>query len=93
MQRRKTFGNQDKVKNMNTKDFRYQVYSLKDDGSVNKPLTTPFERKNIALSYYNECVRCALVRINQYGSIVEILEKNPDSASDNKKKEKYVNRR
>lgn len=67
---------------MNIVDFRYQVYGLKKDGSINKPLTTPFERKDIALSYYNECVRCALVRINQYGSIVEVLEKNPDSVDD-----------
>lgn len=57
------------------------------------PLTMPFESKDIALSYYNECVGCALVMINECGSIVEILEKNLDSASNHKKKEKYVNRR
>lgn len=34
---------------LNTEDFRYQVYSLKSDGSVNKPLTTPFERRDLAL--------------------------------------------
>lgn len=78
---------------MNAENFRYQVYSLKDDGSVNKPLTIPFERKDIALSYYNECVSCALVMINQCGSIVEILEKNLDFMCSHKKKEKYINRR
>lgn len=77
----------------NTEDIRYQVYSLKDDGSVNKPITIPFERKNIALLYYDECVRCALVMINRYGSIVEILEKNLNFLCGHKKKEKYINRR
>lgn len=77
----------------NTEDFRYQVYSLKSDGSVNKPLTIPFERRDLALSYYNECVRCALVCINRHGTIMEIIEKNLNSLCSCKKKAKYVNRR
>jgi hypothetical protein len=57
-------------------NLRYQVYSLTKDGELEKPLTEPLLTRDRANKYFSDCAQCALVSINEYGSIVEILEKN-----------------
>lgn len=58
-------------------DLRYQIYSLKSDGNLNKPITIPMTRER-ANKYFSDCVQCAIVSIDKYGSIVEIIEKNTE---------------
>ena len=55
--------------------LRYQVYSLKD-GELDKPITEPILTRERANKYFSDCAQCAIVSINECGSIVEILEKN-----------------
>jgi len=64
-------------------DLRYQLYSLKKDGNLDKPITIPMtsERAN---KYFSDCVQCAIVSIDEYGSIVEIIEKNIEPIKTNK---------
>lgn len=56
--------------------IRYQVYALKSNGKLDKPITTPIATKRTAMKYYTDCAQCALVTINEHGTIVEILLKN-----------------
>lgn len=56
-------------------DLRYQVYSLKMDGSLDKPFTRPMTKERV-YKYYTDCVQCAIVSIDEYGSIAEVIEKN-----------------
>ena len=56
-------------------DLRYQVYSLKTDGNLDKPITRPMTRERV-YKYYTDCVQCAIVSIDEYGSIVAVIEKN-----------------
>ncbi len=57
-------------------NLRYQIYSLKRNGNLDKPITIPILTRERANKYFNDCIQCAIVSINEYGSIVEILEKN-----------------
>jgi hypothetical protein len=57
-------------------NLRYQVYSLTKDGELDKPITVPILTRERANKYFTDCAQCALVSINEYGSIVDILEKN-----------------
>jgi hypothetical protein len=57
-------------------NLRYQVYSLTSNGELDKPITRPILTKERAHKYFSDCVQCAIVSIDEYGSIVEILEKN-----------------
>ena len=56
-------------------DLRYQVYSLKRNGDLNKPITIPILTRERANKYFSDCVQCAIVSIDEHGSIVEIIEK------------------
>lgn len=56
--------------------IRYQVYALKSNGKLDKPITTPIATKRTAMKYYTDCAQCALVAINEHGTIVEILLEN-----------------
>lgn len=56
-------------------DLRYQVYSLKTDGNLDKPITRPMTMERV-YKYYTDCVQCAIVSIDEYGSIVSVIEKN-----------------
>lgn len=56
--------------------LRYQVYALTKDGELKEPLTEPLLTREIANKYFTDCTQCALVSIDEYGSIVDILEKN-----------------
>lgn len=68
-------------------DLRYQVYSLKRNGDLDKPITRPILTRERVNKYFNECTQCALISIDEYGSIVEIIEKNIESIkADNKPK-------
>jgi hypothetical protein len=57
-------------------NLRYQVYSLTKDGELEKPLTEPLLTRDRANKYFSDCAQCAIVSINECGSIIEILEKN-----------------
>lgn len=55
---------------------RYQVYGLDNKGNLSSPITRPISTKERCYKYFNECVQCALVSINEHGSIIEIIDKN-----------------
>ena len=57
-------------------NLRYQIYSLTSNGELDKPITIPINTKEVAHKYFSDCIQCAIVSIDKYGSIVEILEKN-----------------
>lgn len=59
-----------------TTNLHYQVYSLTKDGKLEEPLTEPLLTRDRANKYFSDCIQCALVSIDEYGSIVEILDKN-----------------
>ena len=59
-----------------TTNLHYQVYSLTKDGKLEEPLTEPLLTRDRANKYFSDCIQCALVSIDVYGSIVDILEKN-----------------
>lgn len=68
-------------------NLRYQVYSLKRNGDLDKPITIPILTRERANKYFSDCIQCAIVSIDKYGSIVEIIEKNTESTkADNKPK-------
>lgn len=69
-------------------NLRYQIYSLKVDGELDKPITRPILTRERANKYFSDCVQCAIVSIDEHGSIVEIIEKNiePIKANNNKPK-------
>ena len=66
-------------------DLRYQIYSLKRNGNLDKPITMPILTRERANKYFNECVQCAIVSIDEYGSIVEIIKKNTTPIKTNNK--------
>lgn len=57
-------------------NLRYQIYSLTSNGELDKPVTEPILTKERAHKYFTDCGQCAIVSINEYGSIVKILEKD-----------------
>jgi hypothetical protein len=57
-------------------NLRYQIYSLTTNGELDKPITKPILTRERANKYFSDCIQCAIVSIDEYGSIVEILEKN-----------------
>lgn len=57
-------------------NLRYQIYSLTSNGELDKPITEPMLTRERANKYFSDCGQCAIVSINEYGSIVEILEKD-----------------
>lgn len=56
-------------------ELRYQVYSLKRNGDLDRPITIPMPTKEVSNKYFSECIQCALVSIDEHGSIVEIINK------------------
>ena len=73
-------------------NLRYQVYGLKTDNSLDKPITIPIDTKERAYKYYTDCVQCALVTINENGVIVDIIEKNTNPINNKNKKPKTIRR-
>ena len=73
-------------------NLRYQVYGLKTDNSLDKPITIPIDTKERAYKYYIDCVQCALVAINENGVIVDIIEKNTKPINNKNKKPKTIRR-
>ena len=57
-------------------NLRYQIYSLTTNGELDKPITKPILTRERANKYFSDCVQCAIVSIDEHGSIVEILEKD-----------------
>ena len=57
-------------------NLRYQIYALTSNGELDKPVTRPILTRERANKYFSDCVQCAIVSIDEYGSIIEILEKN-----------------
>lgn len=66
-------------------DLRYQVYSLGRNGDLYKPITRPILTRERANKYFSDCIQCAIVSIDEYGSIVEIIEKNTELIKANNK--------
>lgn len=73
-------------------NLRYQVYGLNGDKSLGKPITRPLLSKERAYKYYRECVQCALVSIDEYGSIVDIIDKNTELIKHKNEKPKCIKR-
>ena len=73
-------------------NLRYQIYSLKVDGELDKPITMPILTRERANKYFSENIQCALVSIDEYGSIVEIIEKNLTPINEINKKPKIKKR-
>jgi hypothetical protein len=71
-------------------DLRYQVYSLKRNGDLDKPITIPILTRERANKYFSDCVQCAIVSIDEHGSIVEIIEKNTEPIKTNNSKPKTI---
>lgn len=74
-------------------DLRYQIYSLKRNGNLDKPITIPILTRERANKYFSDCVQCAIVSINEHGSIVEIIEKNTELIKANNNKPKIIKRK
>ena len=74
-------------------DLRYQVYSLKRNGDLDKPITIPILTRERANRYFSDCVQCAIVSINEHGSIVEIIERNTTPIKVNNNKPKTIKRK
>ena len=74
-------------------DLRYQIYSLKVNGNLDKPITRPILTRERANKYFSDCVQCAIVSIDEHGSIVEIIEKNTELIKANNNKPKTVKRK
>ena len=68
----------------NNTNLRYQVYSLDNKGNLSNPITRPISAKERCYKYFNECIQCALVSIDEYGSIVEVIDKNLTPIKKNK---------
>lgn len=73
--------------------LRYQVYSLKGNGDLDKPITMPILARERANKYFSDCVQCAIVSIDEHGSIVEIIEKNTEPIKTNNNKPKTIKRK
>jgi len=74
-------------------DLRYQVYSLKRNGDLDKPVTIPILTRERANKYFSDCAQCAIVSIDEHGSIVEIIEKNTEPIKTNNNKPKTIKRK
>ena len=66
-------------------DLRYQIYSLTSNGELDKPITKSILTRERANKYFSDCVQCAIVSIDEHGSIVEIIEKNTEPIKTNNK--------
>ena len=73
-------------------NLRYQVYGLDDKGNLSKPITIPIHTKKRCYRYFNECAQCAIVSIDEYGSIVEIIDKDFTPIKEANKKPKIIKR-
>ena len=74
-------------------DLRYQIYSLKVNGELNKPITRPILTRERANKYFSDCVQCAIVSINECGSIVEVIDKNETPIKSKNNKPKVIKRK
>lgn len=74
-------------------NLRYQVYGLDNKGNLSNSITRPIHSKEKCYSYFNECKQCAIVSIDENGSIVEIIEKNIESIKNNNNKPKTIKRK
>lgn len=73
--------------------IRYQIYGIDDNGKLDKPITTPINAKRTAMKYYTDCIQCALVAINEHGTVVEILAEKKKQIYDKKQKTKTIKMR
>ena len=74
-------------------DLRYQIYSLKVNGELNKPITRPILTRERANKYFSDCVQCAIVSINECGPIVEVIDKNETPIKSKNNKPKVIKRK
>ena len=74
-------------------NLRYQVYGLDNKGNLSKPITRPIHTKKRCYRYFNECAQCAIVSIDEHGSIVEIIEKDLTPINETNKKPKTIKRK
>lgn len=70
----------------------YQIYSLTSNGELDKPITKLILTRERARKYFTDCVQCAIVSINECGSVVEILEKDITSLTIKNKRPKIKKR-
>lgn len=73
-------------------NLRYQVYGLDSKGNLSYPITIPIHTKKRCYKYFNDCLQCAIVSIDEYGSIVEIIDKNLTPIKETNKKPKIIKR-
>ena len=73
-------------------NLRYQIYSLTTKGELDKPITRPILTRRRANRYFSDCVQCAIVSIDEYGSIVKIIDKNLTPIKVINKKPKTIKR-
>jgi hypothetical protein len=73
-------------------NLRYQIYSIKINGDLDKPVTIPILTIERANKYFSDCCQCALVSIDEYGSIVEIIDKDLTPIKETNKKPKIIKR-
>lgn len=76
----------------NNTNLRYQVYGLDNKGNLSNPITRPIATKERGYDYFNECVQCALVSIDEHGSIVEIIDRNLTPIKELNNKPKTIKR-
>lgn len=74
-------------------NLRYQVYGLDNKGNLSNPITRPIHTKERCYRYFNDCAQCAIVSIDEYGSIVEIIKKNAEPIKANNNKPKTIKRK
>lgn len=77
----------------NSGDLRYQIYSLKVNGELNKPITRPILTRERANKYFSDCAQCAIVSINECGSIVKVIDKNETPIKNKNNKPKVIKRK
>lgn len=77
----------------NDTNLRYQVYGLDNKGNLSNPITRPILRRERANKYFSENLQCALVSIDEYGSIVEIIDKNLTPIKETNNKPKIIKRK
>ena len=73
-------------------NLRYQVYGLDNKGNLSYSITRPIHTKERCYRYFNDCAQCAIVSIDEYGYIVEIIEKNTEPIKVNNSKPKTIKR-
>lgn len=71
-------------------NLRYQVYGLDNKGNLSNLITRPIHSKEKCYKYFNECAQCAIVSIDEYGSIVEIIDKDLTPIKETNKKLKTI---